>query len=587
LQAEFTAIERAKQDLRGSYGDPVHGHVDCCERGTDILDHDRVLLRHEGKVIWQPVPCGLDCLQAPEGHGPMTTPACREPFGPAVGGVNNRAAKPTRPPPLGGEHDDPSAPAGPRLGARHRISHGAAQEEGRLQVGVDLEIPVFLGDGVDITSPAQHGGCSGPLPLTPSSGRALVSCHRDDENYGNAEERLLVGTSRARSFTSLCYNGRSRALLEARPRPPDQGPTSWKEAPATAKLRLGVIGAGSWAIASHLPNFAKRKDDVEFVAVARKGKELLEKVKADWGFKIATEDYRDVVDAGIDICLVASPTSFHYEHARAAMESGAHVLVEKPFTIEPGHAWELVDLSKRLGRHLIVAFGWNYLPMVREAKRIMESPGIGDIEQMMLHMASTTRELLMVKGAYPAASPQFVPEPATWTDPKFCGGGYAQAQLSHALGLALWLTGLSGESAFAFMSAPYSAPVELHDATALRFTNGAIGTMAGGSAHLNAGGNKHQVEMRVIGNDGQFQIDLERETIWLFRAPDRDIRPDLPPNAGAYNCDGPPDTLVNLALGRAADNCSPGWLAARTVDILDACYRSARSGAVAPIPHHE
>jgi predicted dehydrogenase len=360
---------------------------------------------------------------------------------------------------------------------------------------------------------------------------------------------------------------------------------SSKEAPVMAKLRLGVIGAGSWAIASHLPNFAKRRDDVEFVAVARKGPELLAKVKAKWGFGIASEDYRDVINAGIDICLVASPTAFHYEHAKAAMESGAHVLVEKPFTIEPAHAWELVDLSERLGRHLLVAFGWNYLPMVREAKRLMDAEGIGEVEQLMLHMASTTRELLLVKGAYPAASPDSVPDPATWTDPALSGGGYAQAQLTHALGLALWLTGLEGESAFAFMSDPYGAPVELHDASALRFTNGAIGTMAGGSAHVNAGGNKHQVEMRAIGEEGQFQIDLEREIIWLFRAPDRDVRPELPTNAGAYDCDGPPDTLVDLALGREVANCSPGWLAARTVDILDACYRSARSGAMARIHH--
>ena len=65
------------------------------------------------------------------------------------------------------------------------------------------------------------------------------------------------------------------------------------------------------------------------------------------------------------------------------------------------------------------------------------------------------------------------------------------------------------------------------------------------------------------------------------------FRPELPPNAGTYDCDGPPDTLVDLALGRDADNCSPGWLAARTVDILDACYRSARSGAVAQVPHRD
>ena len=351
-----------------------------------------------------------------------------------------------------------------------------------------------------------------------------------------------------------------------------------------AKLRLGVIGAGSWAIASHLPNFAKRSDEVEFVAVARKGPELLEKVKNDWGFRVASEDYHDVVDAGIDICLVASPTSLHYEHAKAAMEAGAHVLVEKPFTVRPDDAWDLVTTSDRLGRHLLISFGWNYRPMVREAKHLMESQGIGTVEQLMLHMASTTRELLLVKGAYPAASPETAPDPATWTDPSLSGGGYGQAQLSHALGLALWLTGLRGEAVFAFMSAPHGAPVELHDATALRFTNGAIGTMAGGSAHLNAGGNKHQVEMRAIGDEGQFHIDLEREIVWLFRAPNQDVRPALAPDAGAYDCDGPPGTLIDLALGRDGENCSPAWLGARTVDILDACYRSASSGAVATIP---
>ena len=44
----------------------------------------------------------------------------------------------------------------------------------------------------------------------------------------------------------------------------------------------------------------------------------------------------DVIDAGMDICLVASPHGLHYEHAKAALDAGAHVLCEKPFTVEPG-----------------------------------------------------------------------------------------------------------------------------------------------------------------------------------------------------------------------------------------------------------
>lgn len=351
----------------------------------------------------------------------------------------------------------------------------------------------------------------------------------------------------------------------------------------TARLRLGVIGAGSWAVASHLPELAKRRDQVEFVAVSRKGSAMLEKIKDDWGFAHASEDYRDVLDAGVDICVVASPAGLHHEHAAAALRSGAHVLVEKPMTIRPEHAWDLVRTADDLGRHLLLSFGWNYRPMLRAAKQLMDEQGVGEVEQMMLHMSSATRELLLGTGAYPDASPETTPEPRTWTDPALSGGGYAQAQLSHALGIALWLTGLRATEVFAFMSAAHGAGVELHDAVALRFDGGAVGTMAGGSAHVDAGGNKHQLELRVIGSEGQLHLDLEREALWLYRAPRSDIRPPLEPEAGLYDCVGPPNALVDLALGEDVQNCSPGWLGARTVEILDACYRSASSAAVATI----
>jgi predicted dehydrogenase len=347
------------------------------------------------------------------------------------------------------------------------------------------------------------------------------------------------------------------------------------------KLRLGVIGAGSWALASHLPNFAARADEVEFVGVARKGADALARIKDEYGFRVASEDYRDVLDAGVDICLVSSPTGLHHEHAKAAMEAGAHVLVEKPFTIDPGDAWDLVATAERLGRHLVVAFGWNYRPMVREMKRLMDEHGIGEVEQCTVQMASVTRELLANTGAYPDADPDTVPEQATWTDPALSGGGYGQAQLSHALGLSLWLTGLRASDAFALMSSRLGAPVEFHDAIAVRYAGGAIGTVAGGSTHLGAGGNKHQLEVRAIGSEGQLLIDVEREAAWLWRDGGAvDLRLELEENAGAYDCDGPPNALIDLALGKAVVNESPGELAARTVELLGAAYRSARSGAL-------
>lgn len=322
----------------------------------------------------------------------------------------------------------------------------------------------------------------------------------------------------------------------------------------------------------------RRRDEVDFLIVNRRTPERLKRIQETFGFARATTDYREVIDAGCDIVLVASPAASHYEHARAALEAGAHVLCEKPFTIEPAHAWELADVARRVGRELIIAYGWNYRPMVIEAHRLMhEGGGIGEIEQLTVHMDSVTRDLLAERGSYPDADPETVPEPESWSRPEISGGGYGQAQLTHALGIALWLTGLRGAEAFAFMSAPLDARVELHDAIALRFTNGAIGTIGGGSGHTGAADNRHAVEVRAIGSAGQFHLDLRENILWRYRGPNDDVRVALDPDAGVYDCIGPVEALVDAGRGKPIANNSPAELGARTVEILAAGYRSAGS----------
>jgi predicted dehydrogenase len=349
-----------------------------------------------------------------------------------------------------------------------------------------------------------------------------------------------------------------------------------------SKIRVGVIGAGSWTMASHLPNLAKHAD-VEFVAVARKGPELLAKIKDEYGFQYASEDYQVVIDAGVDVCVVASPSGLHHEHARAALESGAHVMCEKPVTIRPEDAWDLTELADTNGRHLVISFGWNYLPVVRAAKRLMREEGIGELEQMSITMSSMTRELLSNTGDYPGAAPEFVPEQRTWTDRSLSGGGYGQAQLSHALGVGLWLTGARAESGFALMSAPLSAPVELHDAISLRYDGGAIGVVSGGSSHVGASRYPHSVEVRAIGSEGQLMVDLEREAVWHFRNGDvQEVA--FEPGVGEYNCVGPIEAIVAAGRGEEFENASPGELGARTVEALDIAYRSADSGQLVHRP---
>src|SRR5262249_27299719 len=159
-----------------------------------------------------------------------------------------------------------------------------------------------------------------------------------------------------------------------------------------------------------------------------------------------------------------------FEHTRAALESGAHVLCEKPFTIEPADAWELDRIARERDRALVISYGWHYGPLAIEARRMMcDEGGIGQVEHLMVAMASGTRELLKATGAYIGSAGEFAPETATWTDPALSGGGYAPAQLTHAMGFALWLTGLRARDVFAFAN-DTGARVDLHDAVSIRYT---------------------------------------------------------------------------------------------------------------------
>ena len=103
------------------------------------------------------------------------------------------------------------------------------------------------------------------------------------------------------------------------------------------KVRVGIIGAGSWAASNHIP-VLKDRDDVELVVACRQGEEELALLKDQFGFEHVTENYEDALGHELDAAIVASPSGFHFEHAKAALESGANVLCEKPFTIEPAHA---------------------------------------------------------------------------------------------------------------------------------------------------------------------------------------------------------------------------------------------------------
>src|SRR4051794_14705618 len=167
--------------------------------------------------------------------------------------------------------------------------------------------------------------------------------------------------------------------------------------PEMRKVRVGVLGAGWWATANHLPVLAAR-DDVQLTAVCRLGKKELRQAQDRFGFCFATESATELVaHPDLDAVLVTSPHTLHYEHARLALGNGLHVLCEKPFTTQGPHARELVRLAREKNRHLLIAYGWHHKPFIQQARYWLEAGLLGRVEYALCHMASPIRDLLQGK----------------------------------------------------------------------------------------------------------------------------------------------------------------------------------------------
>jgi predicted dehydrogenase len=340
------------------------------------------------------------------------------------------------------------------------------------------------------------------------------------------------------------------------------------------KARLGFIGAGWWATTNHMPLLAARPD-VEMVSVCGLDEKILKRCQKDFGFSHVTSDYRELLRQDLDGVVVASPHPMHFQHALAALKAGCHVMVEKPFTIHTREAKSLVSLARRKRLHIVVPYGFHHRPISTKAKEIVRKGELGKVEFVLCHMASQLKNLFSGKsfdfGGYTKTNL------STWSDPRIAQGGYGYGQLSHATGLMFWLTGLRPRSVYARMSHPGSH-VDMYDAMSVRYEGGAVGTVSGAATLPPGTPGNFQLDIRIFGEKGMLHFDVAQNHLSVHTHRGKHKTIALRPGDAAYRCDGPPHQFVELILGLTRDNSSSGEIALRSVELLDAGYRSNRSG---------
>lgn len=143
-------------------------------------------------------------------------------------------------------------------------------------------------------------------------------------------------------------------------------------------MKIAVLGLGYWG-PNLVRNFLGNSEVTEVIGCDKDPKRL--KFIADRfpGVRLV-DDFNCVLDdSSIDAIAIATPVGTHYQFAKAALNAGKHIWVEKPFTACSENAEELIELAERKNLNIFLDHTFIYTGAVRKIKELVDSNVLGDI----------------------------------------------------------------------------------------------------------------------------------------------------------------------------------------------------------------
>ncbi len=184
------------------------------------------------------------------------------------------------------------------------------------------------------------------------------------------------------------------------------------------KLRWGIIGPGS--IADTFVGAIHRHTGQRAVATASRTPGQAEAFAKNHGLERVHGSYEALVaDPDVDVIYVATHISDHLAYARMAVDSGKHVLLEKPLCYTAAEAEEFFAHAKSAGVLVMEAMWTRYLPVSDVYRQLIEAGDLGAPEFFQANFANDNRHIQRLwtpgsggivhdMGIYPIAFAQFV-----------------------------------------------------------------------------------------------------------------------------------------------------------------------------------
>lgn len=143
-------------------------------------------------------------------------------------------------------------------------------------------------------------------------------------------------------------------------------------------MNFGVIGFGYWG-----PNVVRNLASLEgseVLAIAEKSPDARKRAQKIYpGIKVTADAMEVMTSPKIDAIAVITPVWTHYELAKAALENGKHVFVEKPFTANTDQGKRLIELALRKNLKIMVDHTFLFTGAVRKISQLLEEGALGKL----------------------------------------------------------------------------------------------------------------------------------------------------------------------------------------------------------------
>jgi predicted dehydrogenase len=289
------------------------------------------------------------------------------------------------------------------------------------------------------------------------------------------------------------------------------------------KLRMGMIGGGPGSFIGRIHRIAAELDGEAqlvcgaFSSDAGRSRDAGEAYHVDPSRAYAS--FTEMLerekalpsDQRMDFVAIVTPNHLHYEPARRALESGFHVVVDKPMCFSLQEAQALQEIVASTGRILGVTYTYSGYPMVKEARALVAAGRIGIVRKIYVEYP---------QGWLSTAVEREGQKQAAWrTDPTRSGAGGAIGDIgTHAAHLAEYVSGLRITAINAVLNT-FLPGRQLDDDSSmlLRFENGASGTLV---ATQVAAGEENNLRLRVYGDEGGLDWQQSEPNSLLLRSLD-------------------------------------------------------------------